>query len=111
MSKFFFKGRIDPREQYQRFGYNPNRQVKLGTAAMPLSLVVNSVQREQEIQRLLEQHSLVAKIEIDSEQPEDIAQLQAILNTPTTHNKTQQPNRNAPCTCGSGLKFKKCCAK
>lgn len=46
MSKFFFKGRIDPREKYQRFGYNTQRKTKLGSENAPLAIQVQTPERE-----------------------------------------------------------------
>lgn len=109
MSKLFFKGRIEVREKYQRFGYNTNRQVKLGSANSPLTLVVNSIQRKTEIEQILLEKSLVANIEIDENVPENTLELDVILNKPTTQTSAMKPNRNAPCSCGSGKKVKKCC--
>jgi uncharacterized protein YchJ len=37
-------------------------------------------------------------------------ELDAILNKPATQTTTPTLNRNAPCSCGSSKKFKKCCA-
>jgi SWIM/SEC-C metal-binding protein len=109
MHKVFFKGRIEVREKYQRFGYNTNRQVKLGSSKSPLTLVVNSVQREKEIEQILLDNSLVANIEMNINEQENILELNAILNKPTTQTATYKLNRNDPCNCGSGKKFKKCC--
>jgi SWIM/SEC-C metal-binding protein len=110
MSKFFFKGRIDAREKYQRFGYNTNKQTKLGSADLPLQLLVESQQRQQEIQKLVNQHSLVANIEVDSQKQEDIRDLEFCLNKPQTQTNSKTQNRNDLCQCGSGKKFKKCCS-
>ncbi|GAC19159.1 PBPRA1643 family SWIM/SEC-C metal-binding motif protein [Paraglaciecola arctica] len=110
MSKLFFKGRIDAREKYQNFGYNTNRQVKLGSAISPLTLVVNSELRKKEIEQILSENSLVANIEINSIEKENIIELDAILNKPITQTSTHSLNRNDPCHCGSGKKFKKCCS-
>ena len=109
MHKVFFKGRIEVREQYQRFGYNTNRQVKLGSANSPLTLVVSSMQRKDEITQILLDNSLVADIEIDAAKQENIIQLDAILNKPTTQTVIPSLSRNESCNCGSGKKFKKCC--
>lgn len=109
MSKLFFKGRIEVREKYQHFGYNTNRQVKLGSANSPLTLVVNSEQRKVEIEQILDENSLFANIEIDVSQHENIIELDAILNKPTTRTVIRTLSRNEPCNCGSGKKFKKCC--
>ena len=111
MHNVFFKGRIEVREKYQRFGYNTNRQVKLGSANSPLTLVVNSTQRQKEIEVILLNNSLFANIEMNTNEQENIIELDAILNKPTTHTTTHTLNRNDPCNCGSGKKFKKCCGK
>ena len=111
MHKVFFKGRIEVCEQYQRFGYNTNRQVKLGSANSPLALVVCSVQRKKEIQQILLDNSLVANIEIDTDKQENIMELDAILNKPTTQTVIPSLSRNEPCNCGSCKQFKKCCGK
>jgi SWIM/SEC-C metal-binding protein len=110
MSKLFFKGRIEPRENYQRFGYNTKRQQKLGTANFPITLKVASEQRKEELEVLLEQHNLQATIEIDSSSAEDLSELEGIINKPKTQIVKITPKRNDPCSCGSGKKFKKCCA-
>lgn len=109
MSKLFFKGRIDAREQYQRFGYNTKRQVKLGSSELPLTLLVNTEERKQEISLLVEEHDLVAQIEVAPTKEENIVELTTILAKPKTQAKVTLPNRNDPCSCGSGKKFKKCC--
>lgn len=110
MSKLFFKGRIEVREKYQHFGYNTNRQVKLGSVNSPLTLTVNSVQRKNDIEKILLKHALVANIEINQNEQENTLELDTILNKPTTQTTTPKLNRNALCHCGSGKKHKKCCA-
>ena len=41
---------------------------------------------------------------------EDIAELTVLLKTPGTQVLAKPPARNEPCHCGSGKKYKKCCA-
>jgi SWIM/SEC-C metal-binding protein len=109
MHKVFFKGRIEVREKYQRFGYNTNRQVKLGSESSPLTLVVKSIQRKKEIEQILLDNALVANIEISTDEQENTLELDVILNKPTTQTAPPKRNRNDTCTCGSGKKVKKCC--
>lgn len=111
MSKFFYKGRIETREQTKGFGYNTKRAAKLGTVDSPLALVVNSPKRKVEIEAILEEQALVADIELNSEAQENIIELETMLNKPKTTTFEKTPNRNDPCLCGSGKKYKKCCAK
>ena len=50
-----------------------------------------------------------ANITLDSEAEENIGELEMVLNKPTTLVLEKTPNRNDPCSCGSGKKYKKCC--
>lgn len=47
-------------------------------------------------------------IGFESDKPEDISDLEKMLN-PEKSIKSNKINRNAPCPCGSGKKYKKCC--
>ena len=54
-------------------------------------------------------NELFAEITVDSTADENIQELTTILNKPTTTRFEKTPNRNDPCVCGSGKKYKKCC--
>ncbi|PMG70531.1 zinc chelation protein SecC [Shewanella sp. 10N.286.51.B7] len=107
--KFFFKGRQTPKPAYGQSGYNTKRQAKIGTEANPLVLSVQTETRMQEVQQMVEQRKLLANITVNSDVAEDILQLEGILNKPTAVTAEAKINRNDPCTCGSGKKYKKCC--
>lgn len=107
--KFFFKGRQTPKPKHESYGFNTKRVIKLGTSDNPLSLCVNSVEREEEVKSLLEANQLFANIEINVDQAENITELETLLNKPVTTTFEKTPNRNEPCVCGSGKKYKKCC--
>ena len=109
MSKFFFKGRVDAREKYQRFGYSPKRAVKAGSEEAPLSLIVSKEARKDELALILKEHGLFADFTIDSDASEDIHELDVVLNKPKTTTFAKTPNRNELCSCGSQKKYKKCC--
>lgn len=109
MSKMFFKGRIDARQNHVKSGYNTKRVVKLGTEELPLSLVVKTDERKAEIEEILTTNQLVANIEVNAERDENTQELDGMLNKPTTTTFAKTPNRNDPCSCGSGKKYKKCC--
>jgi len=109
MSKMFFKGRIDARQNHVKSGYNTKRVVKLGTEELPLSLVVKTDERKAEIEEILATNQLVANIEVNAERDENTQELDGMLNKPTTTTFAKTPNRNDPCSCGSGKKYKKCC--
>ena len=109
MSKFFFKGRPDVMGNYGKSGYTPKPNVKLGSAANPLSLVVNTESRKAEIEKIVLAHELKANVVIEVDGEENISELDAVLNKPKTQRFEKVPERNAPCLCGSGKKYKKCC--
>ena len=109
--KFFFKGRKTPKPKHESYGYNTKRTAKPGSEAFPLQLVVTSEARKQEIEAIIAEHQLFADIVIDEKTQEDILQLEGILNRPKTATVAKLPQRNEPCPCGSGTKYKKCCGK
>ena len=107
--KFFFMGRKTPKPKHESYGFNTKRTQKAGTSQNPLSLCVVSDERKSEIEAIIEQHGLLASIEVNAERVEDIVELDGILNKPVTTRVEETPNRNDPCSCGSGKKYKKCC--
>jgi SWIM/SEC-C metal-binding protein len=109
MSKFFFMVRHDVMGKYDQKWFSPKRNEKMGSKLHPLSLVVNSEARKLEIEEIISNHKLFASIELNLEGEEDINELEFALNKPKTQVVDKMPERNAPCLCGSGKKYKKCC--
>ncbi|PKF50420.1 PBPRA1643 family SWIM/SEC-C metal-binding motif protein [Enterovibrio nigricans] len=110
MSKMFYKGRKETRQNHVMSGYNVNRDVKVGTEESPVTVTVKSEQRKEEIEALVAEHSIVAIIVVDADQEENTVELDTVINKPKTIVFEKTPNRNDPCSCGSGKKYKKCCA-
>ena len=109
MHDLYYKGRIHTRENHIKTGYNTKRVVKLGTEKHPLTLVVTSEERKLAVETLVSDNGLFANITVDSSLDENINELNTVLNKPTTTRFDKTPNRNDPCSCGSGKKYKKCC--
>lgn len=107
--KLFYKGRQDPRDKYDSVGFENKRKTVPGTENSPLLLTVTSDERKAEVEKTLNDNDLVATITIDADGVEDITGLDAMLNKPKPVVVTKTPNRNDPCLCGSGKKYKKCC--
>nr|WP_067286064.1 PBPRA1643 family SWIM/SEC-C metal-binding motif protein [Marinobacterium profundum] len=107
--KFFFKGRQTPKPKHSSYGFNTKRAAKLGTESSPLLLSVQSEARKAEVEAMLLEHMLIATIRVDAQVDENIADLLALINKPKTVSLDTKPNRNDPCSCGSGVKYKKCC--
>lgn len=109
MHDLYYKGRIHTRVNHVKSGYNTKRTVKLGSQENPLTLVVTSDERKVEVEALVTDNKLFADISVDSSADENINELNVILNKPVTTTFDKTPNRNDPCSCGSGKKYKKCC--
>ncbi|ANG61374.1 zinc chelation protein SecC [Marinobacterium aestuarii] len=107
--KFFFKGRQTPKPKHSSYGFNTKRAAKPGTEDSPLALSVQNEARKAEVEAMLLEHQLIATIRVDAEADENIADMLSLINTPKTVSLDAKPNRNDPCSCGSGVKYKKCC--
>lgn len=109
MHDLYYKGRIHTRKNHVTTGYNTKRSAKLGTEKHPITLSVTSDERKVEVEALVADNELFANIIVDSATDENIIELDAILNKITTTMFDKTPNRNDPCSCNSGKKYKKCC--
>ncbi|PAJ72079.1 zinc chelation protein SecC [Pseudoalteromonas sp. NBT06-2] len=110
MSKFFFSGRPDIMGKNNLGTYKPKPTIKLGTESNPLTLSVQSEEREAQVEEIVQENNFFANITVNSEIEENIKELNAVLNIPKTQVFEKTPNRNEPCSCGSGKKYKKCCS-
>ena len=85
---------------------------RLGTHARPAVTRVQTEDRAQQIIELCAEHRWDVIVDVVPDQPEDITDvLQLQEPTLLTVRKEPLPGRNDPCTCGSGVKFKKCCLR
>ena len=97
---------------------------KLGTESNPIRLRVSDENRMEEVVGICEKNNWKFICGIEPDHPEDITELEYMLNPKSfggkqpkmkqIHNVTvvnTQPKigRNDPCPCGSGKKYKKCC--
>jgi SWIM/SEC-C metal-binding protein len=110
MHDLYYKGRIHTRHNHVTTGYNTKRSAKLGSEKHPLILVVSSEERKTEVALMVSENELFAEITVDNVAEENIKDLEGILNKPKTTRFDKTPNRNDVCSCGSGKKYKKCCA-
>jgi SWIM/SEC-C metal-binding protein len=111
MSKFFYKGRIELPSDYSTYNYNTDQATKHGSKKHPIAITVTSEARKAEIEEQLKTLGIFANITLNTDGEENITELDALLNKPTTVVLEKTPNRNDPCSCGSGKKYKKCCSK
>lgn len=87
------------------------KEEKLGTAKNPAKVSVQTEKRNKEVTALFIEHDWEFEITVDADKPEDITDLDILLNKPQPVKVKEKIGRNDPCSCGSGKKYKKCCGK
>ena len=91
--------------------FDGKKSAKLGTEKNPAVVHVKTKKRMDEVVSIFEKNNWKYTIELDKENPEDIKDLEILLNWPKTQEAEKKIGRNEPCPCGSGKKYKKCCGK
>ena len=91
--------------------FDGKTKAKLGTAKNPAIVNVQKKERVKELESVFEENGWKYKIELEPDKPEDIRDLDILLNPLKTKIAEKKVGRNEPCPCGSGKKYKKCCAK
>jgi SWIM/SEC-C metal-binding protein len=89
--------------------FDGKKTAKLGTEKNPAVINVKTEERVKELGSVFEKNSWVYKIELEPDKPEDITDLELLLNPQKTKIAEKKVGRNEPCPCGSGKKYKKCC--
>jgi len=89
--------------------FDGKKITKLGTEKNPAIVKVKTEERVKELESVFEENNWKCKIELAPDGPEDITDLEILLNPIKTKVAEKKVGRNEPCTCGSGKKYKKCC--
>jgi len=112
MGKRVFNPRKMPRVSREHEGkiFDGLRDAKLGTEKNPALLNVATPERESEIRAVCEERGWVCAITVDPEKSEDISSFERLLQPLRPVVSDGRPGRNEACPCGSGKKYKKCCA-
>ena len=91
--------------------FNGKKASKLGTKNNPATVTVQTKKRAKELESVFEEKGWKYTIELAPDKPEDITDLEILLNPIKTEIADKKVGRNEPCPCGSGKKYKKCCGK
>ena len=91
--------------------FDGKKTAKLGTEKNPAIVSVQTEKRMKEVASIFEKQDWKYTIGLEPEKPEDITDLEILLNPPKTIVAEMKVGRNDPCPCGSGQKYKKCCGK
>ena len=90
---------------------NKKRGKPFDAEKKPAIVNVQNEERLKEIASIFEENGWKYTIGLEPDKPEDIADLERLLNPPKPKIAEKKVERNEPCPCGSGKKFKKCCGK
>ena len=91
--------------------FDGKQTAKLGTLKNPAVVNVQTEERVKEVQSIFKENGWKYAIKLEPDKPEDIIDLEILLNPSETKVAEKKVGRNEPCPCGSGKKFKKCCDK
>jgi SWIM/SEC-C metal-binding protein len=83
---------------------------RIGTKERPAVVRVQTQDRATEILALCQDNDIQVVVGVEPDKTEDISDVERILAPPTPALAGPKVGRNDPCPCGSGKKFKKCCA-
>jgi SWIM/SEC-C metal-binding protein len=84
---------------------------RIGTEKRPAFLRVRTERRLNEIAAICGNNGIHFVIELAPDKPEDVSDMDRALRPPEPVVAAPKVGRNDPCPCGSGKKFKKCCAE
>lgn len=91
--------------------FDGKKTAKLGTEKNPAVVHVKTKKRMEEVEKIFKKNGWKYSIGLDRKKPEDITDLEILLNWPKPKAAEKKVGRNDPCPCGSGSKYKKCCGK
>jgi SWIM/SEC-C metal-binding protein len=91
--------------------FDGTKPTKLGTEKKPAVVHVQTEERLKEVAAIFEENGWKYTIGLEPDKPEDITDLETLLNPPKPKIAEKKVGRNEPCPCGSGKKYKKCCGK
>ena len=109
MAKIFQKGPAMKQAEQSKTNFEVKKVVRLGTQKAPAQIRVQTEEREQELAAVFAENGWTCVIEVNSEEDEDIRDLESLQVKQPQAVSNKKASRNDPCPCGSGNKYKKCC--
>jgi SWIM/SEC-C metal-binding protein len=91
--------------------FDGKKNARLGTAKNPAAVSVKTKTRLNEVSKIFDKNGWKFTVALEPEKPEDVTDLEILLNPQKTMIAETKVGRNAPCPCGSGKKHKKCCGR
>ena len=91
--------------------FDGKKTAKLGSEKNPAVVNLQTKKRLKEVVSIFEKNDWKYTIGLEPDKPEDITDLEILLNPSKTMIAEKKVGRNESCPCGSGKKYKKCCGK
>jgi SWIM/SEC-C metal-binding protein len=91
--------------------FDGKKPAKFGTKKNPAVVNVQTKERVKELESVFEENGWKYTIELEPDKPENITDLEILLNPLKRRIAEKKVGRNELCPCGSGKKYKKCCGK
>jgi SWIM/SEC-C metal-binding protein len=110
MSRYPHKDLPLKKPKFEAKAFGTKKPMRLGSKRAPLKLLLNSEEKRAEVEALCAEHGWFCDIDISPDNEEDISQLTLLLEKAVVATTTRLAGRNEPCPCGSGKKYKQCCA-
>ena len=84
---------------------------KIGTEQNPAIVRVRTAERAQEVFALCQDHGIQVIVGVEPDKREDISisDVEQILQRAVPRTVKAKVDRNDPCPCGSGKRYKRCC--
>jgi len=82
---------------------------KLGSEKKPIIVRVHTDEKARYVAETCAENGWHYIIGFEPDKPEDISDLEKLLNPAPRPKASIKIGRNEPCPCGSGRKYKKCC--
>lgn len=82
---------------------------RLGSKKRPAVVRVQTEARAEEMLRICTENDWQVIVGIEPYKPEDTSDVERLLASRVPETPKIEVGRNAPCPCGSGKKYKRCC--
>lgn len=82
----------------------------IGSKKKPAVVRVQTVERAEQLLYWCQKNDIAVIVGLEPDKPEDITDIDRALQARQPADRSPKIGRNDPCPCGSGKKFKKCCA-
>jgi len=110
MSRYPHKDLPVKKVMYEGTPFKEKKTPRLGSRHAPLKLIAQTAEREAELEVICTEAGWEFDISVDTEVDEDIRDLVFLQSKQPAATSTRLAGRNDPCPCGSGKKYKQCCA-